>query len=242
VRDQVRSLSARGESVQEDWHAWLTDDREVIFHSCAQQLESSYVMFSISLNEAIGLRREGRLGTALQAVGLSPGLCRLLTQPLSGLLRALFEHAKHYGTMPNAAPLDPANFRGPRSQRSARIHALLNRVLLSHRYQFLLKISALQEIVEDLQKDYCLAASDLAECACANPLATWNSLDADHYDLNTCLREGLVLLKSFLLAVPEEQLRAFQETVREQSQVEEISPPIRPSTLRHRRMATFAGE
>ena len=242
MRDRVRSRSARGVSVQEDWHAWLTEAKEIVFHSYSQQLESNYLMFSISLNEAIGLRREGRFGTALQAVGLSPGLCKLLTQPLSGLLRSLYEHAKHYGTMPNVALLDPANFRGSRSQRSARIHALLSRVLLSNRHQFLHKISTLGEIVDDLEREYCLAASDLADCACCNPLATWASLDAGHYDLNTCLRESLVLLKSFLLAVPEDQLQFFQQTVREQSQAQEKDLPARQPAVRHRRLASFARE
>jgi hypothetical protein len=61
----------------------------------------------------------------------------VLTQTLAGLLRALSEHAKHYGTIPNAALLDPANFQGQRGQRSARMSSLLDHVLLSQRLQFL---------------------------------------------------------------------------------------------------------
>jgi hypothetical protein len=242
LRERVRSRSVRGVSVQEDWHAWLTEAKEIVFHSYSKQLESNYAMFSISLNEAIGLRREGHLGTALEAVGLSPGLCRLLTQPLSGLLCGLSEHARHYGTMPNVAPLDPLNFRGSRSQRSARIHALLHRVLLSHHYQFLYKINTLEEIVDDLSNDFCLAASGLAEYTCADPLATWASLDTDHYDLNTCLREGLILLKSFLLAVPEDQLHPFRQTTCEQSQTTGGGLSVRQHSVPHRRTAPFAGE
>jgi len=55
---------------------------------------------------------------------------------LSGLLRALYEHAKHYGTIPNAAPLDSANFQGQKSQKSARLSNLLSHVLLSHACSF----------------------------------------------------------------------------------------------------------
>jgi hypothetical protein len=199
-------------------------------------------MFSISLNEAIGLRQEGRLGRALETIGISHGLCRLLTQPLSGLLRALGEHAKHYGTMPNAAPLNPANFRGLKGQRSARMSALLSRVLLSHRLQFVHKINALQEMIADLEEDFCLAASDLADGTTADPRATWDSVDADHYDINTCLRETTVLFKSFLIAVPEDQLNSFQNSIREQSQPQEAEVPFRQTVIRHRRMAPIAGE
>lgn len=242
MKDRVRPPSARGRSVQEDWHAWLTVDKERVFHNYEQQLESNYTMFSISLNEAIGLRQEGRLGTARETIGISPGLCRLLTQPLSGLLRALGEHAKHYGTMPNAAPLDPANFRGARGQRLARMSALLNRVLLSHRLQFVHKINALQEIVADLEEDFCLAASDLADGNSADPRGTWDSVDVDHYDLNTCFREAIVLFKSFLIALPQDQLIPFQNSVREQSRPQEADVPIRQTVIRHRRMAPIAGE
>jgi hypothetical protein len=199
-------------------------------------------MFSISLNEAIGLRQDGLLVKALQTIGISPGLCRLLTQPLSGLLRALSEHAKHYGTMPNAAPLDPANFRGAKGQRSARMSALLNRVLLSHRLQFVHKINALHEMVLDLEEDFCLAAADLADGTATDPRGTWNSVDSDHYDINTCLREAIVLFKSFLIALPEEQLNSFQDSVREQTQPHEVEVPIRQTVIRHGRMAPIAGE
>jgi hypothetical protein len=242
VKDRIRPPSARGRSVQEDWHAWLTEAKEAVFCRYMQQLESNYTMFSISLNEAIGLRQEGRLGRALDALGLSPGLCRLLTQPLSGLLLALGEHAKHYGTMPNAAPLNPANFRGLKGQRSARMNALFNRVLLSHRLQFVHKINALQEMVADLEEDFCLAASDLAQRMATDPRATWDSLDANHYDINTCFREAMVLFKSFLIAVPEDQLISFQNSVREQSQPQEVEVAIRQTVIRHRRMAPIAGE
>jgi hypothetical protein len=243
VKDRVLAApSARGRSVQEDWHAWLTEAKEAVFHRYEQQLESNYAMFSISLNEAIGLREEGHLGSALDTLGLSPGLCRLLTQPLSGFLRALGEHAKHYGTMPNAAPLNPSNFRGPKGQRSARMNALLNRILLSHRLQFVHKINALQEMVGDLEADFCLAASYLAGGRASDPRATWDSIDMHHYDINTCFREAIVLFKSFLIVVPEDQLISFQNSVREQSQPQEVPVPIRRTVIEHRRMTPIAGE
>src|SRR5436309_13695745 len=109
-------------------------------------------MFSVSLDEAIELRQLGHTGKSLQAVGITSGLCKLLTQTLAGLLRALSEHAKHYGTIPNATPLDPANFQGQMGQRSARMSSLLNHVLLSQRLMLLHKVSTLLDVVVDLGK------------------------------------------------------------------------------------------
>ncbi len=48
------------------------------------------------------------------------------------------------------------------------------------------------------------------------PTLEWQAVDAAHYDLNTCLREAIVLLKSFLMALPNDELKAFQATVQTQ--------------------------
>ena len=242
MNDRVRSLSARGRTVKDDWRAWLPEAKASVFNQQVHQLESSYVMLSVSLDEAIELRQMRQPAKSLQAVGITSGLCRLLTQMLSGLLRALSEHAKHYGTVPNAAPFDPANFQGQRGQRSARINGLLNRVLLSQRLQFLHKVSTLEEMVEDLGKDFCHAAESLADGLCLNPGKMWADVDTDHYDLNTCLREAIVVFKSFLIALPENQLGAFQNTIRRQSQPLEAGAPSAPGVIRHRRMTVIAGE
>ncbi len=227
MKDYVRTPT-RGKSVKDDWRAWLPQEKAQVFHKQVHELESSYAMLSVSLDEAIELRQMGEPGKSLQAVGITSGLCKLLTQTLAGLLRALSEHAKHYGTIPNAAPLDPANFQGPRGQRSARMSGMLNRVLLSHRLQFLLKVSTLEEMVDDLGKDFRDAADDLAEGISLNPKRIWAEVDADHYDLNTCLRESIVLFKSFLIALPDGQLGAFQDTVRQQSRLQEAGVAYPP--------------
>jgi len=231
-------------TVKDDWCAWLPEEKDVVFRSYVKQLEVCYAMFSVALNEAIELRRCGHFGKACRAVYMTPDLCERLTQPLEALLWALGEHAKHYGTVPNAAPLDPGNFQGSRVQRSARMSGLLNRVLLSHRAQFLYKIDTLGEMVNGLNQDFCSAANELASGIAAMPSGEWNALDAGHYDLNTCLRETIVLLKSFFCVLPADQLGAFQKSVDTQMRSSEAKTRIRGSSnpLHHRRIASFAGE
>jgi len=219
VKDCVRPRSARGKSVQDDWRAWLPEAKAVVFNRQVHKLESSYVMLSVSLDEAIALRQLGQPAKSLQAMS---------------------EHAKHYGTIPNATPLDPANFQGQKGQRSARMSSLLNHVLLSQRLQFLHKVSTLMEMVEDLGKDFRRAADDLAEGLSVNPNQMWDEVDTDHYDLNTCMREAIVVFKSFLIALPENQLGTFQDTVREQSEPQEDGTSTRQVVIRHRRMATIS--
>jgi hypothetical protein len=242
LKDSSRTPLPRGTSVQQDWRAWLPEEKAVVFHNQESLLESLYNMFSVSLDEAIGLRHGGFRAKSLRALGMTSELCGLLTCPLAGMLRALREHAKHYGTIPNAAPLDPANYQRHKGQRSARMSGLLNRVLLSHRLQFLHKVNTLEEMVEDLGKDFRLAAGDLTDGFSAHPDQLWEEVDADHYDLNTCLREAIVLFKSFLIVLPLDQLGAFQKAVSEQSQVPATHLPTPQRVIRHRRMPAIASE
>jgi hypothetical protein len=242
VKDRLRPPTARGTSVKEDWHAWLPEEKSKVFGFYVQQLEASYTMLSITLNEAIELRQAGRLTKSFQTMCVAPALCERLTDSLSALLRALGEHANHYGTVPNAAPLDPENFNSTKGQRSARMSSLLSHVLLTQRAQFLHKVGTLREMVEDLGRDFQESAEELASGAAAAQAMHWQATDTDHFDMNTCLREAIVLLKSFLLALPEDQIPAFQRTVSSQMLPPKSKSPARQLVIRHRRMAQIAGE
>lgn len=243
MKDRARALSARGMSVKDDWRAWLPDAKDEVFRSYVRQLEISYNMMSVSLDEALSLRQGGRREKASQAVWVTPDLCSRFAHPLAALLRSLGEHAKHYGTVPNAAPLNPDNFQGARGQRAARLSSLLCRILLSERAQFLHKLSTLGELVEDLNQDFCAAANEIAGGDSIHCDAEWQAADAVHYDLNTCLREAIVLLKSFLMALPDDQLESFQATVCTQMGVPRPKKlTFSQRFIRHRRLAQIGGE
>lgn len=242
IRGQVSRVSeTEYSSVQQDWRAWLPESKAEVYNAFTQQLESLYLMFSVALDEALALRSCGKLHKSCQAVFVIPSLCKRLAHPLAGLLRALGQHAKHYGTIPNAAPLKPSNFQSARGQRTARMNDLLSRVLLTQRSQFLHKITTLQEMVEDLAEDFRSAAEEVGLGLSVHPQTDWRAVDVAHYDLNTCLREALILLKSFLVAVPESQLGAFQKTVRDQ-----MAAPESPSRLQYdappKRLAVGGGK
>jgi hypothetical protein len=203
-------------SVQKDWQAWLPSQRAEIYAAYSHQLEAAYNMLSVVLNEALELRRIGKLRRSTQVISITPGLCKRLADPLRGLLRALSQHTRCYRTVANAAPLDPSNFHGVRTQRTARLSALLKCVLLSERAQFLHKINALMEMVGRVEADFRRAAEELGMGISLNPTADWRAADIAHYDLNTCYRETQILLKSFLVSIPDEQLKSFQMAADEQ--------------------------
>ena len=182
-------------------------------------------MFSVALNDALEHRQtRDMVSKSYLAVCVTPDLATRLAGNLSAMLRALAGHAKHYGTVPNAAPLDAANFVGSKEQRTARMSGLLSRVLLTQRSQFLHKIGTLEEMVSDLGKDFRLAVENLTNGGPSNPDGDWKVVDAAHYDLNTCLRETIVLLKSFFAGPPDDQLVTALPAYR-------FAPKSRPRSL-----------
>ena len=229
-------------SVQDDWCAWLPREKDQAYNAFVRQLESAYNMFSVSLDEALEYRRQEPVSKSYQAVCVTPDLATRLAGNLSAMLRALAGHAKHYGTVPNAAPLDVANFLGSKEQKTARMSGLLSRVLLTQRSQFLHKIGTLEEMVCDLGKDFRFAVENLTAVGSPKPAAEWQVIDAAHYDLNTCLRETIVLLKSFFVVLENDQVVAFQRTVRAQSQGNEPPRSFGDRLMRSRRMASVGGE
>jgi hypothetical protein len=53
------------------------------------------------------------------------------------------------------------------------------------------------------------ATAAISKAGSIHPAESWKALDCIHYDFNTCLRENEVLLKSFLRALPIQNLGAF---------------------------------
>jgi hypothetical protein len=232
----------RVSSVSQDWRSPLSAEKSKTYMNALRGLETSYAMFSVNLDEAIGLRRNGRMIKAHQALSVTPALCKRLADSLESLLRAMLAHAKHFRTTPNLSPLDPENFQQAKSRRAASFNGICSRIFLSQRSQFLHKISTLLELVENLNESFSGAAEELSDPSSVEPELEWELLDASHYDLNTCLRESIVLLKCFLLALPEEQLLEFNAALRGAA-IPSSSPLLAPKRhLAHRRMTLLKGQ
>jgi hypothetical protein len=237
VRVRAQTLPSKQSSVQEDWGTWLPPAKAATFDSCVRELETCYGMFSVSLNEALELRRIGKSGQSCRAIFVIPALCCRLARPLEGLLHTLGQHAKHFGVVPNIAPLDSANFRGSQEQHTARMSDVLSYVLLTQRSQFLHKVDTLEEMVFSIRRHFHEVAFDLGSGVSAAPSTDWRAVDDAHFDLNTCLREAIVLLKSFLVILPDEQLTVFQKSINTQLLANYDAEPTRG-----RRMVLIEGE
>jgi hypothetical protein len=235
----------RHNSVQQDWRGILPQAQSCLFVDHTDKLENAYVMLSVSLNEAIALRRNGDSSKASEEIEVVGELCSRLALRINAVLHAMSQYARHFGIVPNLSLLDADNFHGERAQRAARHSNLVSQVLLSERSQFLNKLNTLDELVDEISDDFIEIAKQVAAGLSSISLRMWEILEQSHFDLNTCLRETDVLLKSFLFVLPEERLAGFDFTIcglaRARRPNRVCNTPLL-RLIRARRMAGVAGE
>jgi hypothetical protein len=196
-------------TASDDWIAALPREKNQVFEKTVRDWECSYAMMSISLNEALAQRARGELVCAQQQVAVTSDLLLRLNRVLIHACAVLAERGKHVSDLPLVQPLNTGFFRGNTAQSAASWNSLLHNVLLGHRPRFFHKLRILSNTVEHLGGEFEQAAHDIAGGTCVQPAICWKKLDSLHYDLNTCLRESEVILKSFLHALPADQLAAF---------------------------------
>lgn len=221
----------RTASVQEDWLAWLPEEKDRLFDAILSELEIAYGILSVSLDDGFTLCHMGKLSPAREQARVFAELFERMAGRLRGTLRSLYEHSRQFGTFPNTAPLRPGFFRSERAQHVARSNNLLTLVRFRARTRFFRKIGALEEIVAGLQREVRETARDIAEGVAVAWRKQWTRLEVLDYDLNTSLRETTIVLKSFLCVLPTEELAAFRQ------RVASLTP--KPSLNQNRRALQF---
>jgi hypothetical protein len=201
---------ARTSKVQEDWAAWLPEETARAFEAIREELHISYVILSITLDDALNLYAQNHLPPAPQQALVFADLFDRLSSQLRVLLRAIEEHGRECGTLPNVASLRPEHFRSPRAQQVARTNHFLSRLVFRGRTLFFHKLGALREVVAGLQRQTRNIVNGIALLSSPQAQAQWSRLEVLHYDLNTCLQETTVVLKSFFCVLPGDQLSRFR--------------------------------
>jgi len=217
-------------SVREEWLSGLPEDKQRAFQGVVTQIEASYAMFSIAVNESFTLRRSGLLIRAREQVGTTASVMHRFTDQLSHLIETLVEQARQSSHWPRVAPLNPAFFRWPIVRRLASWEGALDLVVPTRSLRFRRKLSVLLRSVNHLAGEFHHAAREISEGSSVHPESHWEALDALHYDLNTCLRETIVVLKSFLMGLSPAELDAFCSQLESNS----VEKPGSGDSLSHR--------
>ena len=164
-------------------------------------------MMSVALDEAISMRIRGELVCAGQQVSISAVLLNRLSASLVPFCEFLASRGRYIGQIPNVEPLNAEFFRGSTAQTAATWNGILHFVIFGDRSRFVYKVKILSSTLEQLNGEFNNTAKVITESDQSG--ACWSILDRLHYDYNTCLRETEIVLKSFLRALPVDQLAAF---------------------------------
>jgi hypothetical protein len=222
---RAKRASQRYRTVREDWSAWLPDEMDQLFGATRSELECSNGILSVALDEALALCEREEFSIARERARAFAGLFDRLAIRLRIVIRTIEDHGSHFGTLPNVTPLQSENFRGATAQRISLMDNLLAKVVFRGRTRFFHKLNALKEIIEELQRETRLIVEGVAEGAQVIPNRAWKELEVLGYDLNTCMGETTVVLKSFFCALPAEELGTFrQKLVRQVPAIVTVGP------------------
>lgn len=204
-RRKTLSTSAR-RTVSDDWITVLPRDKSELFDTVVGRWECAYAMMSVALDDALSLRSRGELVCARQQVAVAADLMEKLAASLTAFCSTLQHRARSISDLPAVKPLNSTFFRGDTAQSAASWNEIIHHLLFRGRSRFFHKLRILSDMLKELEREFREAAGDIARGMDTQPIASWLQLDDLHYDFNTCLRETEVVLKSFLRALPTEQL------------------------------------
>jgi len=216
-----KRLSSPGfqNSVQEDWVAWLPENKHRVYEGVVREWEHAYAMLSVALNEALSHRAEGELTRARASIDIAGAMVNRLADPLLAAYQTLESRGRQLTITPPVNPLSPENFRGATAQENAAWNQLLHRILFGSRSRYLHKLRVLDMTVSAAADDFQEIAGELVAGVQIHPQESWSDLITLHYDLNTCFRETVIILKSFLRALPDSSLEAFRAELHDSASV-----------------------
>lgn len=205
----LKRKSSGRRTVSDDWVASLPRDKFQLFQTVVRRWECNYAMMSVALDEALSLRQRGELVCASQQIQVASELVCRLGATLVGACDAMSNSGRFVAKLPAVHPLNSEYFRGDTAQQAASWNGLMHHVLFSDRSRFFHKLKTLSETLERLVREFGEASRDIAERTNPESGSLWQRADSIHYDVNTCLREAEVVLKSFLRSLPSEHLPNF---------------------------------
>lgn len=198
-------------SVQEDWTAWLPNDTAQLFEHLRDDLAPSCAILGVIVNEALNNPSSGT-SAALQQQ-LAPLFCSLfdrLAGSLGLVLDALEEHGRQYRILANVVPLRPEYFRSECARQMARASRFRSHWPVSGHSPFRPKLCAIRKIVAEVQTQARNLAREIVLEDSSGAHDRWVRLEVLQYDLNTCLQETTVVLKSFFCALPGNEVPLFR--------------------------------
>jgi hypothetical protein len=197
--------------VRRDWCSELPEEKRKVFEYALGEVNPAHVIYSMSLDEAITLRKSGQFTLACEQANVSADLCDRFAAALEALLDAMERHAQYLCILPTVNPLDPDSFAGETARKAASMNSLLSRVLFQKNNRFSHKLWTLAKMVSNIKIEYHDVTSQVAHGSSVPLCEGWELLSSLQFDLTTSLREATIMLKSFLVSLPGADVEPFRD-------------------------------
>jgi len=210
---RAKSFAQGNKSLGEQWIGWLPPGKAETFASLAAVLRADSGMLGVALNEGIELSRRGSPSPCSELGIVCAELFGRLAGRLEAALRCLYRHSSNLTLLPRVSPLNADFFRSEPAKRRAKRGRLFANVLLTSNSRFSHKLEDLTCIVCDLAASLRPLAVQMQQASAAHLPVAWEQLEVLDYDLNTCLAETLVVLKSFFHVLPDADTPGFRRQI-----------------------------
>jgi hypothetical protein len=188
---------------------WLRHEREEIYEPLALEIETQATILGISLNEALGERKEGKLDNAWRLIGLAACQWSWLAENVVGLLNTIEVHVPSSRSVLRVRAIDRQRFRSHSMAEFTRMRDTLDQLVFrGPRVRYQVNVRMLRRAVEALTLDFQKAheASDVRSDLSS---AVWDLIDPAFYDFDLVIKETLLAFRSLLVALPDPALSDF---------------------------------
>lgn len=186
----------------------LRGEREGVYQSVAQEIETQCAILGISLNDAFDERGSGHHEIAWRLVRLCAGEWDRIAELLAGLTGAVGKHLKDAQVVVPVRSMPAQRFKSRPMMDYFRMHELLDQLVFHSRLRFQLQIRLLRRATEVLTAEF-RRAYRYAEHTEDRPRELWERLDLYYHDLDLLSKEMLLAFRAFLACLPEEKLEGF---------------------------------
>lgn len=204
-RRKAQSIQTR-KGVLRDWFAALPRDKSQLYETVVRRWNTSFAMLSVALSDAISFRARGEVVCAREHAILADELLGRLTSALIASCEVMNARGRRIAEPPSVEPLHSEFFRGQTAQSAASWNSVLHHIFFGDRARFFRKLNIVGSTLERLEQEFHRAVAEIKTKPAAQSGECWKTVDCLHYDLNTCMREAEVMLKSFLFTLPSDQL------------------------------------
>jgi hypothetical protein len=186
----------------------LSPQRETIYQSIAQDLETECAILGITLNDAIDERDAGHQDIAWRLVRLCAGEWDRVTEVLGSLLKVVGKHTPGARVVVPLRSVSAQRFKSRTMTDFFRMYEFLDQLVFRSKMRFQLQSRVLRRATETLTAEFRRNYHRVGRTGDPSP-EFWSRLDFFFHDLDLLCKETLLAFRAFLICLPDDALAAF---------------------------------